>query len=150
MRPSNSTEQYKNFWESTQGAAKGFFSAIRYERKIRQVFLAMVVTTTICKIMDVGYFQILMVIFSWVVALICEILNTALEKAMDFACGKEFHPLIRQGKDYASACTFVSIVFAVALAFFVLWERYYEEGPSRAKTFQSALHLSTFSKIKDV
>ena len=137
MRGPKSTQQYHNLWESTKGAATGFFNAIRYEKKIRQVFVCLVVTTTICKIMDVGYFQILMVIFSWVVALICEILNTALEKAMDYACGKEFHPLIRQGKDYASACTFVAIVFAGALTFFVLWERYFEEGPSREKTFNS-------------
>ena len=137
MRAPNSTEEYHNLWESSVGAAKGFFNAIRCEKKIRQVFIAVVTVTIICKIMDVGYFQILMVIFSGVVALICEILNTALEKAMDYACGKEFHPLIKQGKDYAAACTFVALIFGAALTVTVIWARYFEDDAPRKKIFQS-------------
>ncbi len=137
MRNPNSTEQYKNLWESTVGAATGFFSAIRREKKIRQVFLSMTGVTTVCIVSDIGYFQILMVIFSWVLALICETFNTALEKALDYASGKEYHPLIRQGKDYAAACTFVALVFAISLSLFVLWDRYFEGGWPRAKTFRA-------------
>ena len=108
--------------KSGMNAAKGFLTAVKTEKKIRQVVIAAVITTAICIVADVGYFQILMIIFSWVVALICEMFNTALEKALDYASGKEYHPLIRSGKDYASACTFVALVFAVALALFVIFE----------------------------
>jgi len=139
MRPRNSTEKYKNLWESTLGAARGLFFAIKEEKKICQVFVALVVATTVCGIADIGYFQILMVIFSWVLALICEIFNTALEKALDYTSGREFHPLIREGKDYAAACTFVALTFAVSLTAFVLWERY--KGPQR-------LHEQTFEAVK--
>ena len=97
MRKPNSTAPYRNFIESTLGAANGFLDALRAEKKVRQVFIAMIAASIICMIADVGYFQILMVIFSWVLGLICEIFNTALEKALDYACGKEFHPLVRQG-----------------------------------------------------
>lgn len=137
MRKSNCTDKYNNIWESTVGAATGFCAAIRHEAKIRIVFLFLVGVTAVCMIADVGYFQILMIIFSWVVALICEIFNTAMEKALDYASGKEYHPLIRQGKDYAAACTFVSLVFASSLTLFVLWERYIEEGRLRTKTFRA-------------
>ena len=109
--------------KSTVSAAKGFISAVRNEKKIRQVVIAMSAVTAFCVVADVGYFQILMIIFSWVVALICEMFNTALEKALDFASGKEYHPLIRDGKDYASACTFIALVFAGSLTLFVLFSR---------------------------
>ena len=109
--------------KSTISAAKGLIAAIRTEKKVRQVIITAAVVTALCVIADVGYFQILMIIFSWVVALICEIFNTALEKALDYASGKEFHPLIRDGKDYAAACTFIALVFAIALALFVLLDR---------------------------
>jgi diacylglycerol kinase (ATP) len=109
---------------STVTAARGFADAVRTERKIRQVVIAATIVTSVCGIMDVGYFQILMIIFSWVVALICEMLNTALEKALDYTSGKEYHPLIRSGKDYAAASTFVAIMFASALAIFVLIEAF--------------------------
>jgi diacylglycerol kinase (ATP) len=137
MRDPKSTEKYSNLWESTQGAAKGFYLAIKEEDKIRQVFLCMCAVVVVCMIGDVGYFQILMVIFSWVLALICEIFNTALEKALDFSCNKEFHPLVRQGKDYAAACTFVALVFAGSLTFFVLWGRHSGKDYPREKTFEA-------------
>ncbi|MCR4338018.1 MAG: diacylglycerol kinase family protein [Candidatus Omnitrophica bacterium] len=141
MRKPGCTEKYSNLLESTIGAACGLFYAIRTEKKIRQVFLCMVGFTIICMIADVGYFQILMIIFSWVLALICEIFNTALEAALDYACNKEFHPLIRQGKDYAAACTFVALVFAIFLTLFVLWERHFGEGYPRTKTFEVTASL---------
>jgi len=107
---------------STITASTGLINAIKTERKVRQVVIAAVIVTAVCSAADVGYFQILMTIFSWVLALICEMFNTALENALDYASGKEYHPLIRSGKDYAAACTFVAIIFASALSLFVLSE----------------------------
>ena len=144
MRKSNSTAKYNNFWESTVGAASGLFYAVRTEKKIRQVFWAMAGATIVCAIADVGYFQILMVIFSWIVSLICEMFNTALEKALDYASGKEFHPLIRQGKDYAGACTFVALTFAVLLTLFVLWERYKVQEYPQVKTVEVSQKRAVF------
>lgn len=114
--------KHSSLLRSTITAATGLVSAIKTEKKIRQVVMAAVVVTAMCVAADVGYFQILMVILSWVLSLICEMFNTALEKALDYASGKEFHPLIRAGKDYAAACTFVALAFALALALFVIIE----------------------------
>lgn len=112
----------RSLWTSTVNAAQGLFSAVRSEKKVRQVVIAMTASTAVCMVADVGYFQILMVVFSWVLSLICEMFNTAIEKALDYACGKSYHPLVRQGKDYAAACTFVALCFAGSLTLFVLWE----------------------------
>ena len=120
-RKTNSTKKYTNLWESSVGAATGFFNAVRSEHKVRQVFFCLVVAIIICSIADVGFFEILLITFSWVASLICEMFNTAMEKALDFACDKEYHPLVKEGKDYAGACTFVSIVFAVILTLLILF-----------------------------
>ncbi len=124
MRKLDSTEKCRTLWDSTLCAARGFFYAVRTEDKVRLVFILMSVATAVCFFSDIGYFQILMVVFAWVLVLICEMFNTSLEKALDYASGKEFHPLIRQGKDYAAACTFISIIFAGSLTLFVLCERW--------------------------
>jgi diacylglycerol kinase (ATP) len=123
MRKPNSTEKNHTLWESTVGAAGGFVDAVRNEKKIRQVLVATIVASSVCAVADVGYFQILMVLFSWVVSFICETFNTAIEKAVDYSCGTQYHPLIREAKDYASACTFVSLIFAGSLTLFVLYDR---------------------------
>jgi len=133
MREHNSTKPYLNIWESTKGALSGFIHALRREKKVRHVCYALITAVFICIVADVGYFQILIVILSWMIALICEIFNTALEKALDYACNKEFHPLVKQGKDYASACTFISLVFAVSLTIMVAWSRHFgKERPVKA------------------
>src|SRR3989338_6500117 len=121
-----------SLWKSTVTAAKGFVYAVRTEKKVRQVVIAVAGAVVFCAAADVGYFQILMIIFSWVLALICEMFNTALEKALDYASGKEYHILIRQGKDYAAACTFVALVFAGSLTLFVLYEKLSAERAERA------------------
>lgn len=108
--------------KSTITAASGLLHAIKTEKKIRQVIMTATATTAVCWVVNVGHLQILLVMLSWVIALICEMFNTALEKALDYASGKEYHPLVRAGKDYASACTFIALFFAIALALFVLIE----------------------------
>ncbi len=117
-------------FQSAACACAGLMNAIRTESKVRQVVIAAFAVTAVSAWLDVGYFQILMIVFSWVVALICEMFNTALEKALDYASGTEYHPLIRDGKDYASACTFIAILFASTLALIVWWGRFYA-SPSR-------------------
>jgi diacylglycerol kinase len=128
MNSKKSTAKHANLWQSTVSAVNGFVDAIRTEHKVRQVLAAMICVVAVCIVADVGYFQILMVIFSWVICFICEMFNTALEKALDYSSKTEYHPLVRQGKDYAAACTFVSIVFASLLALFVLWDRVFDGG----------------------
>ena len=123
MRKPHSTEKCRTLWDSAACAGRGFLYAVLTEDKVRLVAIFTVFLTAGCFFADVGYFQILMVVFAWVLALICEMFNTALEKALDYASGKEYHPLIRQGKDYAAACTFIAIIFASFLTLFVLWER---------------------------
>ena len=110
---------------STRTAAGGFIAAVKTEKKIRQVVLAMGGAGVVCKFADIGYLQIWMVLLSWLLSLICEMFNTALEKTLDYASGKEYHPLIRQGKDYAAACTFLALCFAGTLTLFFLWARYF-------------------------
>ena len=139
MRNPNSTEKCHNIFESTQCAASGFLTAVLAESKVRTVVLFMIVVSLVCGFADVGYFQILMVLFGWVLALICEMFNTALEKALDYASGKEYHPLIRQGKDYAAACTFIALIFASLLTLFVLYERVKpDRNPDRAIEFRDS------------
>lgn len=133
MREKNSIKPYSNFWESSKGAFFGFVDALRMEKKIRQVAIALTVAVVLCMIADIGYFQILIVILSWLMALICEIFNTAIEKALDHSSGREFHPLVKQGKDYASACTFITITFAVVLTLILIFGRHFgKEKPTKA------------------
>lgn len=125
MRSPDSTEKCHTLWDSAVTAVCGFGNAVRHEKKVRHVLLAMLVATVISVIADVGYFQISLLLVAWMLPLICELFNTALEKALDYTAGKEIHPLIRQGKDYGSACTFVALTFAIGLTLCAVVGRVY-------------------------
>ena len=69
--------------------------------------------------------EILLVLFAWVQVIVGEIFNTSLEKAMDYASGREFHPLIKLGKDYAAGSVFVLSILASCISLFVLGARFF-------------------------
>lgn len=125
VRKPRSTEKYSNLIESSVGAFFGFRDAIMTETKIRYVFWCLVIAILLCIAADISFLPSLLVVFSWVLGLICEMFNTAVEKVLDYASGTEYHTLVRQGKDYAAACTFVAIVFASALTALVLLNRHF-------------------------
>ena len=52
------------------------------------------------------------------------VVNETLEKAMDYASGKEFHPLIKLGKDYAAGSVFLLSVLATFVSLFILGTHY--------------------------
>jgi diacylglycerol kinase len=56
----------------------------------------------------------ILLVGSWLLVLSAELLNTALECAFDLVT-EEFHPLVKKGKDAASAAIFVMICLNVLL-----------------------------------
>jgi diacylglycerol kinase len=123
MRPPDCTDKNANFFDSTLSAACGFWDAVRKESKVRQVVVASVLALSVAGWARPGLVLFIFTLGAWVLALICELFNTALEKGLDYACKSEIHPLIREGKDYAAACTFVSTLFAAGLTLFILYRR---------------------------
>ena len=114
------------FWKSTATAARGFATVFMHERKIRLAYVVAVVCVTLAICVDATYLETLLIFASWTQVIVGEIFNTSLEKAMDYASGKEFHPLIKRGKDYAAASVFVLSVLASVITLVILGVRYFE------------------------
>lgn len=64
----------------------------------------------------------LLLIGSWLVVMIVEILNTAIEATVD-RIGDEHHTLSGQAKDMGSAAVFLSLVLAALAWGTVAWQR---------------------------
>ena len=108
------------FWKSTLIAAQGFVTIFKSERKIRLAFVVVLIFFGLAVWLKVAYLEILFILFAWIQVIVGEIFNTSLEKAMDYSSGKEFHPLIKRGKDYAAASVFVLSVLASAVSLYIL------------------------------
>lgn len=117
------TGKNPTIWKSTLIAAGGVVSVFKHERKIRLAGAVAVTCVALAAWTGASHVEVLLILFAWVQVIVGEIFNTSLEKAMDYASGKEFHPLIKRGKDYAAASVFVLSVLASGVSLFILGGR---------------------------
>jgi diacylglycerol kinase (ATP) len=87
----------------------GFDSAFRHEEAFRQEALLAVVLIPIALFLDVGGIAKALLVSSVIAVLIVELLNSAVEAAVD-RISLENHRLAKRAKDIGSAAVFLSLV----------------------------------------
>jgi len=97
----------------------GFGSAFRHEDAFRQEALLAAVLIPVALALDVGGAGKAMMIASVLLVLIVELLNSAIEAAVD-RISLDRHQLSKRAKDIGSAAVFVSLVNVVAVWALVL------------------------------
>jgi diacylglycerol kinase len=117
------TGKNPTFFRSSIIAAQGFLTVIRKERKISIAFIFGVIFTNIALWVNASHVETLLIMSAWTQVIVGEIFNTSLEKAMDYAAGREFHPLIKRGKDYAAASVFLLSILATFVSLFLIGVR---------------------------
>lgn len=125
MKNGKATAKNATFLQSSAVAARGFILVFRSEKKVRLALTVAIICTIISVWLKATRLESILVLFSWVQVMVGEIFNTSLEKAMDYACDKEFHPLIKRGKDYAAASVFVLSVSASIFTLYIFFSKYF-------------------------
>ncbi|GMV47310.1 MAG: hypothetical protein AMXMBFR66_27080 [Pseudomonadota bacterium] len=69
-----------------------------------------------------GWLEVALLLAGLVLVLVVELLNSAVEAAID-RIGYETHPLAKRAKDYASAAVMLSLLACAGLWLAVLWQR---------------------------
>ncbi|HXC40245.1 MAG TPA: diacylglycerol kinase [Burkholderiales bacterium] len=90
-------------------SVSGFGSAFRHEEAFRQEALLAVVLAAIAAWLNVSGTAKAMLIFSVLLVLVVELLNSAVEAAVD-RISLENHRLAKRAKDIGSAAVFLSLV----------------------------------------
>ena len=94
-------------------SAEGFKSAWNGEHAFRQELLLVVVATVVALLLPVSALEKLMLIGVFVLVLIVELLNSAIEAVVD-RVSLERNPLSKNAKDFGSAAVFLTLSLAVA------------------------------------
>ncbi len=92
----------------------GIRTAIATERAFQQEAIVLVILLIVVPTTSLNFLLGAFIIFSWVMVMIVELLNSAIEAAFD-RISEEEHALTKIGKDLASAAVFLSILFNVGL-----------------------------------
>ncbi|GBE07780.1 diacylglycerol kinase [bacterium BMS3Bbin11] len=104
---------------ATQWSMKGFESTLKTEEAFRQEVLLLIILAPLgIWLGDTGIERTLL-IGTVLIVLIVELLNSAVESAID-RIGDEHHKLSGKAKDQGSAAVFVSLVLATMTWLFIL------------------------------
>ena len=109
-------------WRATGIALQGLRTAFQHEEAFRQEVLIAAIAIPVALLLPASPLGKAMMIASILLVLIVELLNSALEAAVDHT-SLEQHPLAKRAKDIASAAVFLSIVNALVVWGLVLFWR---------------------------
>ncbi|MDD2722261.1 MAG: diacylglycerol kinase [Gallionella sp.] len=101
-------------WQATKIAMQGLRAAFRHEDAFRQEVGVAAIAIPVALLMPVGITGKALLVGSIFLVLIIELVNSALEAAVDHT-SLERHPLAKRAKDVASAAVFLSIVNAAVI-----------------------------------
>jgi len=93
---------------------EGFKSAFQNEAAFRQELFALSVAAPLGIWLGQDGMERALLISSFMMVLVIELLNSAVEAAID-RIGLDTHPLAKRAKDYGSAAVFVSLTMAVII-----------------------------------
>lgn len=113
----------RRIWRATGYSAQGFAHAWRHEAAFRQEIALTVVLFPVGLWLGTGPVEQTMLIGSCLLVLIVELLNSAVEAAID-RHGDEIHELSGRAKDLGSAAVMLSLVLVAAVWGSVAWERF--------------------------
>jgi diacylglycerol kinase (ATP) len=106
-------------WKAAGYSWNGLRAAWASEAAIRQEVLALLVLVPCVFFFDVSRVEKVLLLFSAVMVLVVELLNSAIESVVD-RIGPEFHELSGKAKDVGSAAVLVCFLLALATWFIIL------------------------------
>jgi diacylglycerol kinase (ATP) len=109
-------------WRATGIALQGLRAAFQHEEAFRQEVIIAAIAIPVALLLPVSPLGKVLMIASIMLVLIVELLNSALEAAVDHT-SLEQHHLAKRAKDVASAAVFLSIVNAVVVWGLVIFQR---------------------------
>jgi diacylglycerol kinase (ATP) len=101
-------------WRATGIALQGLRAAFQHEEAFRQEVIIAAIAIPVALLLPASTLGKVLMIASVLLVLMVELLNSALESAVDHT-SLEQHPLAKRAKDIASAAVFLSIVNAVVV-----------------------------------
>ncbi|MBX6764661.1 MAG: diacylglycerol kinase [Rubrobacteraceae bacterium] len=107
---------------SFEHAYHGLVYAVRTQRNMRIHVTAAVVVLVVSLLVGVSALELVALILAIMFVLVTELLNTAMEFAVDLVT-EEYHPLAKLAKDVAAGAVLVSSVGAVLVGYLVLADK---------------------------
>lgn len=123
------TNQYKGvtglrrIWNACGYSLEGLVTAYRGEAAFRQLVWMAIILIPVALVLPVGLVSKALLIGSVLVSLIIELLNSAIEAAID-RISLETHPLSKASKDMSSAAQMLGLILLAIVWILILLENF--------------------------
>lgn len=108
----------KHYIDSWKNGFKGIWYCIKTQTNIKIQLVIAVIVITCGIVFKVNVIDWIFLTFATLLVIITEIMNTAVEEAVNL-CTQEFHPIAKIAKDVAAGAVVLSAINAVIVAFLI-------------------------------
>lgn len=112
----------KKLLDSFNFAIEGIIHSVRTQRNMRIHMAAAIIVLTICFFYDLSKMELLILIITISMVISAELINTAVELAID-ATTNYYHPLAKLAKNAAAGAVLVTAINAVAVGYIIFWDK---------------------------
>jgi diacylglycerol kinase len=108
----------RRFFASLRYAVEGILYCIKTQRNMRVHLVIAIIVLMSAILLRIVRAEFIMVLMSISMVFICEIINTAVEKAVDTAT-LEYHPIAKIAKDVAAGAVLVAALSSIIVGLLV-------------------------------
>ena len=108
-------------WKSFQCAFRGIFVCIRRERNMRIHITVLFYVFIFSLFFELSRVEYAVLFLTSALVISTELLNTCAEEMADLV-KPQYHPMIRNVKDFAAGAVLVAAIFAVEIGFCLFWK----------------------------
>ena len=108
----------KNFIEAWKKAFIGIWYAIKTGRNLKVQLVIAVIVIICCIYFKLNITEWMFLSFATMLVIITEVMNTAIEEAVNL-CTDKYHPIAKIAKDVAAGAVVLSALNAVIIAIFI-------------------------------
>lgn len=123
-------------------AVSGIIYCLKTQRNMRIHSIAALVVIAISLYSKIDRTDVIILTFAIALVFVCEMINTAIEKAIDMVTD-QYHPLAKISKDVAAGAVFISAANAVVIGYLVFFNRIFTATETvAARLLKSPLHIT--------
>lgn len=112
----------QNFVKSVNAAIEGILYTFRHERNMKIHYLASFLVLIASLFCNFSKLEFIMMLGSITMVVICEMINTAVEKTVDL-CTQEYHELAKIAKDVSAGAVLVSALYSLVVAYILFYNK---------------------------
>lgn len=112
----------KKLVDSFNYAITGIIYAVRTQRNMRIHMITALLVLTACFFYDLSKFEILVITITITMVIMAEMINTAIECAIDVTANF-YHPLAKIAKNTAAGAVLITAVNAIIVGYVIFWEK---------------------------